>query len=604
MSTIDNLSSVADWESYFDSFKDHLAPLVHDTGENLAVTGEFPTVHPEQTAWARQMRKGIYMPVDGKVYVAVGYELCSPTMIVGDDGVIVIDPGENDDAAAAAMADLRRFSDLPVRAVIYTHRHPDHAFATDGLGVTADDVRDGRVDIIAHESFEHWLVNDSSVVGPILTARSSQAMHSESEPPGKGPITGALGPSMAFGPMSTYLPTITTGDSTDLTIAGVRMTVFHAYGDAQDEIDVWFPDLKHVHGSETIQGETFPNLYTLRGTSYRDPEQWYQGVDHLRRHALQADSYSGSHMRPWVGNAFIVERITNYRDAIQFVYDQSIRQMNKGATGPELVELVAKRLPDHLRDDPWLQPYYGTPEHSVRNIYNGMLGWFPGDATELAAPLHVERAQLYTEAMGGRQSVLDQARAAVEAGKYGWAAELTTHLVRTNLDDTEARSVKAEALRRWGYDQKNIYWRTFALSAAMELEDRITSSHQMVFAPPAVVNALPVTKVVEGLRVRLDAEKAADVELPIGFRFTDTSDQRGMRIRRGVMVVEEEISEDAQATVVTTAAELHRVIGGSATLAQALEDGSITVEGSAEALHAFLGYLDPHPTEPVRIALR
>ena len=32
--------------------------------------------------------------------------------------------------------------------------------------------------------------------------------------------------------------------------------------------DVYFPEQRHVHGSETVQGETFPNLYTLRGTAY------------------------------------------------------------------------------------------------------------------------------------------------------------------------------------------------------------------------------------------------------------------------------------------------------------------------------------------------
>ncbi len=143
-----------------------------------------------------------------------------------------------------------------------------------------------------------------------------------------------------------------------------------------------------MHGYETIQGETFPNRYTLRGTAYRDVEQWRAGVDALLSYARGADSYSGSHMRPWVGNDFVVERITNYRDAIQFLHDQSIRHINRGATGGELVDLVAKRLPHHLRQDPWLQPYYGAPEHCVRAIYDGTLRWYTADATELAAPLH------------------------------------------------------------------------------------------------------------------------------------------------------------------------------------------------------------------------
>ena len=110
--------------------------MVYDSGENLTFTAVDPHVHSEQTAWARQMQTGIYMPVDGRVYVAVGDHLCSTTMVVGSDGVLIIDPGENDTSWEAAMRDLRRFSDLPIRAVIYTHRHPDHCFAFEGYGVS------------------------------------------------------------------------------------------------------------------------------------------------------------------------------------------------------------------------------------------------------------------------------------------------------------------------------------------------------------------------------------------------------------------------------------------------------------------------------------
>jgi hypothetical protein len=133
--TLSRLSkTVAEWEAFFDTFKEHLAPIVYDAGPSLTVTDVAPTVHPEQTAWARQMRKAIYMPVEGRVYVAVGYQLCSPTMVVGDDGVIIIDPGFNDTVAGESLADLRRFTDLPVKAVVYTHRHPDHCFAIGARG--------------------------------------------------------------------------------------------------------------------------------------------------------------------------------------------------------------------------------------------------------------------------------------------------------------------------------------------------------------------------------------------------------------------------------------------------------------------------------------
>ena len=173
MSRVDSLVSVEDWERFFDSFEEHLAPVAFEAGPSVSVVQAADTVHPEQTAWARQMPRRIYEPVKGKVYVAHGYQLCSTAMLVGRDGVVIVDPGESDTSSAELLADLRRFSDLPIRAVIFTHRHPDHCFSLDGLGITREDIESGQVEIIAHETFEEWLINDSGLIGPILTARTS-----------------------------------------------------------------------------------------------------------------------------------------------------------------------------------------------------------------------------------------------------------------------------------------------------------------------------------------------------------------------------------------------------------------------------------------------
>jgi hypothetical protein len=87
------MQTLALWEAFFDSFKANLAPMAHATGTTSAYTDEDPRVHPEQTAWARQMTQGIYVPVKDRVYVAVGYQLCSTTMVVGTDGVVITAPG-------------------------------------------------------------------------------------------------------------------------------------------------------------------------------------------------------------------------------------------------------------------------------------------------------------------------------------------------------------------------------------------------------------------------------------------------------------------------------------------------------------------------------
>jgi alkyl sulfatase BDS1-like metallo-beta-lactamase superfamily hydrolase len=307
-------------------------------------------------------------------------------------------------------------------------------------------------------------------------------------------------------------------------------------------------------------------------------------------------------MRPWVGNDFIVERITNYRDAIQYVHDQSVRLMNRGYTREELADAI--RLPEHLRNDPWLGEYYGTVAHSTRNIYGGYLGWYQADPTELATPGFKETATLYVDALGGRDAILEQARQAIDDGEYGWAMEILTHPIRIDHDDMEARTLKAEAMRKWGYLQPNIYWRGLALGGALELEDQLDYSQVWNFSAPDIIRALPASAVIESARVKLDPEKAADANLTIGFRFTDVGEENALEVRRGVAVFHDTLPDETDATLIATKALLDRMLLGEISFAEAVADGELTIEGDSDAVATFFGYFDPPSDEPIKLVVR
>lgn len=574
----------------------HLAKVAwSDPDASLAHKAATADVPEAMTAWARQMDPTIYEIVEGRVYHASGFQLCSTLIIVGDGGLIIVDPGENDTAAVATRDAFARFSTLPVRAVMYTHRHPDHGFGSAGWGVSQERVDAGDVQIIASENFVTNLVNDTGVVGNILTQRTGYA--GPYLPKGEGGwVQNGLGPSFTAGPLSLFLPTVEVPefDPLTLTIAGVELVFFGAYGDADtDEICLYLPQYRHLHGSETIQGETFPNLYTLRGTGFRDPSKWFEGVDRLIPYAEQSDSYSGSHMRSWVGTDFIVERITNYRDAIQYVFDQSIYWINRGYKMEQLPEVVV--LPEQFARDPWLMEYYGTVAHSVRSIYTGMLGWYEGDATELARPGFTELAQKYVDVIGGRDAVLEAAQRAVKAGEFGWAAELLTHLTRVDPDDAMARGVKADALRQWAHLQTNIYWRGYALTAAGELDGTLDRSLPWNFADPAIVSALPTTKILDTFRVRLNAERAHGVDVCVGFEVTDTGEAANYHVRNQVAAFHASAAHSPAAVVRATKTEI--------LTAFATGEVPSAVEGDDAAVELFFSLLDTFTPNEVNLVL-
>ncbi len=60
------------------------------------------------------------------------------SMIVGDDGVVIVDTGMTRDDADRIVTEFRKISDKPVKAIIFTHSHGDHTGgATSFLGSRA-----------------------------------------------------------------------------------------------------------------------------------------------------------------------------------------------------------------------------------------------------------------------------------------------------------------------------------------------------------------------------------------------------------------------------------------------------------------------------------
>jgi hypothetical protein len=89
----------------------------------------------------------------------------------------------------------------------------------------------------------------------------------------------------------------------------------------------------------------------------------------------------GGHTNPILGADKVKQVLADYRNAVQFIHDKTVEGMNKGMTPDELVQYV--ELPDNLASKDYLQPFYGHPEWGIRSVFNGYLGWFDGNATNL-----------------------------------------------------------------------------------------------------------------------------------------------------------------------------------------------------------------------------
>ena len=320
--------------------------------------------------------------------------------------------------------------------------------------------------------------------------------------------------------------------------------------------------------------------------------------------------------------------LEGYRDGIQFQHDQTLRLANQGYAADEIAQQV--RLPPHLESwSPWMRPFYGSVAHNVPAIFNDYLGWFDGDPVVLAPTPRPEHARRLVELMGGRDAVLRAATAAVDDDDPQFGAELATYLIRVDVDDREARLVKARAFRQQGYAQINPTWRGFYLTAAGYLDgtlgDLLDTLHQLTGAvrnSPDVLAQLPAGVIVEQLPVRLVAEEVLDLHLVVGLAFTDPDrlddraddrahdrqsdqpDEFTVEIRRGVAELRGGL--DPAAAVVLRGAR--RVLGpvllaGGDPAERLVADG-LVVDGSAEAATAFLAAFEGPPTHYPPIFVR
>jgi alkyl sulfatase BDS1-like metallo-beta-lactamase superfamily hydrolase len=405
----------------------------------------------------QEFRRDIVKVTDG-VYVAVGYSMANVALIVGDGGTIIVDTTTKIDDAQAVRAAFAKISTAPVRAIIYTHSHPDH---TGGASVFAGAE---RPDIYSHQLFVDR-------VPDIGRAGRDGGDQFGSTLPDALYINGGTGtefgrPSGPAAMKTGFLPPTRTfsGDRLSVSIAGVRMDLIHTPGETNDGLSVWLPEKRVVLTGDLFL-EAFPNLYAIRGAAPRPVQQWVASLTTLI--ALAPEHVVPGHTRPVAGEAKARAALTEYRDGIQSIFDQTMEGMRKGERPDELVAHV--KLPPQLAGSPYLQEYYGTVEWSVRAIYSDRLGWFDGNATHLFPLPETERAQKIVALAGGVAPTLEGARAALASNDFRWAAELADCVLAVDAGNVDAKRLKAQALTELGERQISANARNYYLSVAQYL---------------------------------------------------------------------------------------------------------------------------------------
>ena len=237
--------------------------------------------------------------VAGNIYRVVGGVIVNMAFSVGDDGIIMVDSNFGD-LTARIVAAIREVSDEPIRFLIDTHSHTDHADGNANFG------RSGTI-IVAH-----------------ATVRTRLA-----DPP-----QGASAPAIA-------LPIVTFSDGMSFHFNGEEVEAVHVTaGHTDGDVLIHFKGSDVIHMGDIFVGQ-YPIIDVSRGGSYL-------GLIETLNAAI---TLVGSNTRIVPGHGPIRERddMIEYRNMLVDIYDRVSTLVMEGRALAEIV--AAKPTADH--DERW-----------------------------------------------------------------------------------------------------------------------------------------------------------------------------------------------------------------------------------------------------------
>jgi alkyl sulfatase BDS1-like metallo-beta-lactamase superfamily hydrolase len=338
-------------------------------------------------------------------------------MVTTPEGNVIIDTSIAPHARVH-HALLRAESSAPVKYIILTHAHGDH---TGGIPLW----REQGTQIIAQRNHVEF-VNYQRRLGGFFAVRNAAQ------------FGGSIAPQGATAAASAKIePTILFDDKYEFTLGGIKFEMYRTPGETPDHLTVWIPQYKAAFTGDNYY-ESFPNIYTLRGTEPRWALDYVNSLNFVL--GLKPELVLPSHGSPLTGNADIARRLTRYRDAILYVHDETVKGMNAGKDVYTLMRDI--KLPPALE----VGESYGRLTWSIRGIYEGYVGWFDlNPATMYETPPWSIYPDLVRLA-GGTEAIVKLANERINGGEAVEALRLTDVVLAGDSGNRAALEARLKAL--------------------------------------------------------------------------------------------------------------------------------------------------------------
>lgn len=524
-------------------------------------------VHPN--LWengASNHLSGVFEVLPGKIYQVRGYDMSNLTFVRsnpsgGDPRWIVFDTLMSNECTKAAMKLFEEYlqKDLlkstsyslsgSVVGMIISHSHIDHYGGMETVmdyfidpknpdnngkiiensddeddGKNTENAKESKDDvkkvancfILAPAGFYDHAVSENVYLGNAMGRRASYQYGSfikpQSENDVHGEISIGIGQGQSTGhPSAVWKATIEITENTTLTLDEIDVEFQLTPGtEAPAEMNNYIPRYNALWLAENCSG-TLHNLYTLRGAEIRDAKAWSHFLMETAVKYGNADVTFQSHNWPhWKSKGtdirnYIIETAAIYK----YIHDQTLLYMNMGYKMNEVADMLV--LPRAMQKNWTLKPFYGTPVHNAKAVYQKYLGWYDANPIHLQElpPEQLAKETLRYVMAGSKEQMKVMIEDDIAKGNYWTAAYMANQMILSGECENEAKDIRelcSTALQQLGYQSESGTWRNAYLSAAFELRNGKLQPDQ---TKSDQLDQMPPETLLDYISIFFDGERAA-----------------------------------------------------------------------------------------------
>ncbi len=361
---------------------------------------------------------------------------------------------------------VRSFTSKPIKYIIYSHGHFDHAF---GYRPFLKEIKEKgweMPEVIAHENcirrfekyqtldkYHNWIqkMQFASIIG-----RTQGSVVSPHE---------ILNPTIILkGNDSVY----------NFKLGKIEFEIYHDMGETDDSIWLWVPEKKTLcAGDLMISG--FPNV----GNPYkvqRYPKDWAVAMEKMME--KEAKFLVPGHGRLIEGKDNVNEALSIRAEAMHFVHDEVVKRLNEGKWFEQIYHEMVEIFPNKFKNSKNLREMYGCYRFAVHATYRLYHGWYnSGNPTDLFPAKSDEIAKEFLK-INTKEKFLEHAKALYNTGKTQLSLHILDVIIKGSEEDNnttllEALNLKFKILKEKSKEDTSFIASNIINNAALQIEEKL-----------------------------------------------------------------------------------------------------------------------------------